>query len=174
MRKTVIEDPVQLFLEPLLGRLSSGAGCRVEPIFCAAPGGPACAVGAPGAAGQGRSHGGDGKDGRIVLGEEAPAVPDHWVLYPLEVGGDRVGALSMEFNHAEGPEPRQQDVVAQLLPTVALVARAVGLAVEADHARRDVARGRDAERRRVLGELYDGQGARGNVVVRLEEVATAR
>jgi signal transduction histidine kinase len=41
---------------------------------------------------------------------------------------------------------------------VALVARAVGLAVEAEHARRDVARERDAERKRVLGDLHDGLG----------------
>ena len=44
------------------------------------------------------------------------------------------------------------------MPTVALVARAVGLAVEAEHARRDVARERDAERKRVLGDLHDGLG----------------
>ncbi|OHV39984.1 MULTISPECIES: sensor histidine kinase [Pseudofrankia] len=41
---------------------------------------------------------------------------------------------------------------------MALVARAVGLAVEAEHARRDVARERDAERKRVMGDLHDGLG----------------
>jgi signal transduction histidine kinase len=38
------------------------------------------------------------------------------------------------------------------------MAKAVGLAVEADHARRDVARERDAERARILGDLHDGLG----------------
>ena len=98
------------------------------------------------------------REARIVLGDDAPAVPASWVVHPLEVGGDRVGALAVDSGEAEGPEPRQQQVVAQLLPTVALVARAVGLAVEAEHARRDVARQRDAERTRVLGDLHDGLG----------------
>jgi signal transduction histidine kinase len=97
-------------------------------------------------------------EARIVLGEDDPVAPEHWVVHPLLVGGDRVGALVIESGHPEGPETRQQRVVAQLLPTVALVARAVGLAVEAEHARRDVARERDAERRRVLGDLHDGLG----------------
>jgi signal transduction histidine kinase len=60
--------------------------------------------------------------------------------------------------HPEGPEPRQQRIIAQLLPTVSLTAKAVSLAVEADHARRDVARERDAERARILGDLHDGLG----------------
>ncbi len=94
----------------------------------------------------------------IVLGDEAPAVAGHWTVHPLDVGGDRVGYLAVEAGDPEGPEPRQEKVVAQLLPTVALVARAVGLAVEAEHARRDVARERDAERKRVLGDLHDGLG----------------
>ena len=98
------------------------------------------------------------REARIVLGDDAPAVPASWVVHPLEVGGDRVGALAVDSGEAEGPEPRQEQVVAQLLPTVALVARAVGLAVEAEHARRDVARQRDAERTRVLGDLHDGLG----------------
>lgn len=97
-------------------------------------------------------------EARIVLGQDDPVVPENWVVHPLVVGGDRVGALIVESGHPEGPETRQQRVVAQLLPTVALVARAVGLAVEAEHARRDVARERDAERRRVLGDLHDGLG----------------
>ena len=94
----------------------------------------------------------------LVLGAEEPEVPPHWALYPLVVGGDRVGTLFLEPAHPEGPEPRQQRTVAQLLPTVALMARAVGLAVEADHARRDVARQRDTERARILGDLHDGLG----------------
>lgn len=98
------------------------------------------------------------RQARIVLGEDAPVIPEHWVLHPLDVGGDRVGALLVESSNPEGPELRQQKIVAQLLPTVALVARAVGLAVEAEHARRDVARERDAERKRVMGDLHDGLG----------------
>jgi signal transduction histidine kinase len=94
----------------------------------------------------------------LVLGPEAPDVPPHGVLYPLVVGGDRVGTLFLEPAHPEGPEPRQQRTVAQLLPTVSLMAKAVSLAVEADHARRDVARQRDAERARILGDLHDGLG----------------
>jgi signal transduction histidine kinase len=97
-------------------------------------------------------------EARIVLGDDDQVAPEHWVIHPLVVGGDRVGALVVESGHPEGPEARQQRIVAQLLPTVALVARAVGLAVEAEHARRDVSRERDAERKRVLGDLHDGLG----------------
>ena len=97
-------------------------------------------------------------EARIVLGAEDPSAPPAWAVHPLEVGGDRVGSLLIESGDLEGPELRQQQVVAQLLPTVALVARAVGLAVEAEHARRDVARERDAERKRVMGDLHDGLG----------------
>ena len=101
---------------------------------------------------------GGGTQARMVLGAEAPAAPDRWIPYPLEVGGDRVGVLLVEYHGVEGPERRQRTAVARMLPTVALVARAVSLAVEAEHARRDVARERDAERRRVLGDLHDGLG----------------
>jgi signal transduction histidine kinase len=94
----------------------------------------------------------------LVLGPDVPDLPLHWLLYPLVVGGDRVGTLFLEPRHAEGPEPRQERVVRQLLPTVSLVAKAVSLAVEADHARQDVARERAAERARILGDLHDGLG----------------
>jgi signal transduction histidine kinase len=97
-------------------------------------------------------------DVRIVLGDEDPSAPQDWTVHPLEVGGDRVGSLLITSPDPEGPEVRQQQVVAQLVPTVALVARAVGLAVEAEHARLDVARERDAERKRVMGDLHDGIG----------------
>jgi signal transduction histidine kinase len=92
----------------------------------------------------------------IVLGPDAPDgdQPHH----PLVVGGDRVGTLSIRLEHPEGPEPRQSRIVTGLLPTVALVARAVELAIEADHARQDVARERDLERSRILGDLHDGVG----------------
>ena len=95
---------------------------------------------------------------RIVLGDDDPSAPEQWTVHPLEVGGDQVGTLLIESADPEGPEARQEKVVAQLLPTVALVARAVGLAVEAEHARRDVARERDAERKRVMSDLHDGLG----------------
>ena len=96
-------------------------------------------------------------EARIVLGEDDPSLPSTGSMHPLEVGGDRVGALLIDSRDPKGGDP-PAEVVAQLLPTVALVARAVGLAVEAEHARRDVARERDAERRRVLGDLHDGLG----------------
>jgi signal transduction histidine kinase len=94
---------------------------------------------------------------RIVLGDDDPD-EEGWTTHPLVVGAERVGTLMIGTAHAEGPEPRQQRVVAQLLPTVALVARAVALAVEAEHARRDVARERDAERSRILADLHDDLG----------------
>jgi signal transduction histidine kinase len=94
----------------------------------------------------------------LVLGIDSPDVPPGWVDHPLLVGGDRVGTLLLNPDDPEGPEPRQARLVEQLLPTVALVCRAVALAVEAEHARQDVARERDAERARILGDLHDGLG----------------
>jgi signal transduction histidine kinase len=94
----------------------------------------------------------------LVLGQDNPDVPPGWVDYPLLVGGDKVGTLMVNPDDPEGPEPRQERMVEQLLPTVALVCRAVGLAVEAEHARQDVARERAAERARILGDLHDGLG----------------
>jgi signal transduction histidine kinase len=100
----------------------------------------------------------------IVLGPDEPDAVDGDLLqqplvhHALVVAGDRVGTLSIRPEHPEGPEPRQARMVARLLPTVALVARAVALAIEADHARQDVARERDLERSRILGDLHDGVG----------------
>jgi signal transduction histidine kinase len=94
----------------------------------------------------------------LMLGEDSPEVPSGWVDHPLLVGGDRVGTLLLNPDDPEGPEPRQARMVDQLLPTIALVCRAVGLAVEAEHARQDVARERDAEQARILGDLHDGLG----------------
>ena len=94
----------------------------------------------------------------LVLGEDSPEFPPGWVAHPLLVGGDRVGTLLLNPDDPGGPEPRQARMVEQLLPTVALVCRAVGLAVEAEQARQDVARERDAERARILGDLHDGLG----------------
>ena len=94
----------------------------------------------------------------LVLGEDVPDVAPGWVFHPLLVAGDQVGTLLLECRDPEGPEPRQAQLVDQLLPTVALVCRAVGLAVEAEHARQDVARERESERARILRDLHDGLG----------------
>ena len=94
----------------------------------------------------------------LVMGEDIPEVPAGCADHPLLVGGDRVGTLLVDSDDPEGPEPRQARMVEQLLPTVGLVVRAVGLAVEAEHARQDVARERDVERARILGDLHDGLG----------------
>jgi signal transduction histidine kinase len=94
----------------------------------------------------------------LVLGEDEPGLRRGWIHRPLLVGGDRVGTLLLDPEDPEGPEPRQARMVEQLLPTVALVCRAVGLAVDAEHARQDVGRERDAERARILGDLHDGLG----------------
>jgi signal transduction histidine kinase len=95
----------------------------------------------------------------IMLGPDEPDQGDNAFLHhPLVVGGDRVGTLSIRPEHPEGPEPRQAESVSRLLPTVSLVARAVELAIEAEHAREDVARERDLERTRILGDLHDGVG----------------
>lgn len=96
--------------------------------------------------------------GRLVLGGDVPDPEPGWFVHPLAVGGDRVGSLLLRAPQPEGPEPRQEARVDQLLPTVALVARAVGLAVEAEHARQDVTRQREAERARILEDLHDGLG----------------
>ncbi len=97
-------------------------------------------------------------DVTLVLGQDSPDVPPDHIDHPLLVGGDRVGTLLLRSDDPEGPEPRQSRMVAQLLPTLALVCRAVELAVDAEDARQDVAHERDAERARILGDLHDGLG----------------
>ena len=97
-------------------------------------------------------------DVALVLGEDDPELPPGWVEHPLLVAGDRVGTLLLAGTDPEGLEPRQARMVEQLLPTVALVCRAVALAVGAEHARQDVSRERDAERARILRDLHDGLG----------------
>lgn len=82
----------------------------------------------------------------------------HWSTHPLLVGDDRVGSMAVRHRDEEGLEVRQERVVAQLAPTVALVARAVALAVDAQHARSDVQRERDRERSRILADLHDDLG----------------
>lgn len=94
----------------------------------------------------------------LRLGEASPDIPPGWIDHRLLIGGDSVGTLLLNPEDPEGPEPRQTRMVEQLLPTVALVCRAVGLAIEAEHARQDVARERDTERARILGDLHDGLG----------------
>ena len=98
------------------------------------------------------------RDAAIVLGSEEAERPEHWITHPLVVAGERVGTLAVDPLHPEGPEPRQARIVDQLTPTLALVARAVTLVVQAEHARQDVLRERDDERSRVLGDLHDGIG----------------
>ena len=97
-------------------------------------------------------------DVTLVLGHAAPGVPTGYIDRPLLVGGERVGTLLLRSDDPEGPEPRQSRMVAQLLPTLALVCRAVELAVETEDARQDVTSERDAERARILGDLHDGLG----------------
>ena len=83
---------------------------------------------------------------------------DGWTTLPLLVGDQRVGTMAVRTDHPEGLEARQEHVVRQLAPTVALAARAVDLAVEAQHARNDVIRERQAERSRILADLHDDLG----------------
>lgn len=81
-----------------------------------------------------------------------------WTSVPLVVGEERVGTMSVRARHPEGLEARQDAVVRQLAPTVALAARAVDLAVEARHARNDVIQQRQVERARILADLHDDLG----------------
>lgn len=92
----------------------------------------------------------------IVLDEAEPR--PGWTSFPLVVGEEVVGAMSVRPRHPEGLEARQYFVVRQLAPTVALAARAVELAVAAEHARSDVIRQREAERVRILADLHDDLG----------------
>jgi signal transduction histidine kinase len=94
----------------------------------------------------------------LVLGADSPACSPDWAARPLVIGGEPVGTLLLKPDDSEGPEPLQARIVDQLLPTVALVCRAVGLAVEAEDARQGLARERDSERARILGDLHDGLG----------------
>lgn len=89
---------------------------------------------------------------------DVPEQREGWVERGLVVGDVVVGTLSLRPAGADGLEARQERVVAQLVPTIALVARAVTLAVAAQHARADITRERDAERSRVLSDLHDDLG----------------
>lgn len=81
-----------------------------------------------------------------------------WATFPLVVGDERVGVMAVRLQEPEGLEARQEHVVRQLAPTVALAARAVELAVEAQLARADVIREREIERARILADLHDDLG----------------
>ena len=75
---------------------------------------------------------------QLVIGAEPFDPPDGWIAHPLDVGRDQVGTLVIQPSNPEGPEPHQEQVVRRMLPTVALMTRAVDLAVTAELARRDV------------------------------------
>ncbi|GAB3755956.1 hypothetical protein GCM10027599_20280 [Yimella radicis] len=93
---------------------------------------------------------------RLLLDDVA--APDGWVRWPLLVGDELVGTMLLLPSHPGGLEARQTRVCRQLLPTVALVARAVTLAIDAEYARHDVAHQRDLERSRILADLHDDLG----------------
>lgn len=95
-------------------------------------------------------------DTRLLL-DEVPA-PDGWDCWPLVVGDEIVGTMLLQPSNPGGLEARQIRVCRQLLPTIALVARAVALAIDAEYARNDVAHQRDLERARILADLHDDLG----------------
>jgi signal transduction histidine kinase len=77
---------------------------------------------------------------------------------PLRASEEMVGTLLVSSDGDDGLEPRRERVVAQLLPTVVLVVRAVGLALVAQDSRNDLARQRERERARILQDLHDDLG----------------
>jgi signal transduction histidine kinase len=88
----------------------------------------------------------------ITLGPDQPEPPPGAAVLPLLLGGERIGNLVIEPRRAGQPlERRDLAVLDQLAVPVALVARAVAVAVEVEHARQD-------ERRRILADLHDGLG----------------
>jgi signal transduction histidine kinase len=95
-------------------------------------------------------------DTRLVLDDVA--APDGWEARQLLVGDELVGTMLLRPSHPGGLEARQERAARQLLPTVALLARAVALAVEAAHARDDLAHQRSLERARMLADLHDDLG----------------
>lgn len=95
-------------------------------------------------------------EARLLL-DDVPA-PDGWDCWPLLVGDELVGTMLLLPSRPGGLEARQTRVCRQLLPTVALVARAVALAIDAEYARHDVAHQRDLERSRILADLHDDLG----------------
>lgn len=98
-----------------------------------------------------------GTDAVEIVLDEVEERPG-WTTFALVVGEERVGTMAVRPRHPEGLEARQDAVVRQLAPTVALAARAVDLAVEAQHARNDVIQQRRVERARILADLHDDLG----------------
>lgn len=88
----------------------------------------------------------------ITLGPDEPIPPEDAAVLSLLVGGDRVGTLVIQPRRTGQPlERRDLAVLEGLAVPVALVARAVALAIQLEHARQD-------ERRRVRADLHDGLG----------------
>ncbi len=98
-----------------------------------------------------------GVDETYLLLDDVPA-PEGWVRWPLLVGDEQVGTMLLRPSSPGGLEARQDRACRQLLPTVALVARAVALALDAEYARHDVVHQRDLERARILADLHDDLG----------------
>lgn len=96
------------------------------------------------------------KDTQLILDDVQ--APEGWDCWPLLVGDELVGTMLLHSSHPGGLEARQTRICRQLLPTVALVARAVALAIDAEYARHDVAHQRDLERARILADLHDDLG----------------
>lgn len=98
-----------------------------------------------------------GVDATTLVLDDVPT-PDGWEGRQLRVGDELVGTMLLRPSHPGGLEARQEKVACQLLPTVALIARAVALAVEAAHARDDLVHQRQQERARMLADLHDDLG----------------
>ncbi len=81
-----------------------------------------------------------------------------WLAFPLVASGHQVGTLQVLPRKADGLESRNLTGIARLLPTLALVVRAVGLALDAQDSRSDLARQRELERARILQDLHDDLG----------------
>lgn len=80
------------------------------------------------------------------------------VAVPLNVADQTVGTMLLQLKDGGALETRQQRAVAQLTPTVALMTRAVTLALAAQDAQRDLNRLREVERARILSDLHDDLG----------------
>lgn len=81
-----------------------------------------------------------------------------WLAFPLVASGHQVGTLQVLPRTADGLESRNLTGITRLLPTLALVVRAVGLALDAQDSRSDLARQRELERARILQDLHDDLG----------------
>lgn len=95
---------------------------------------------------------------RVEIVLDDPDERAGWTSLPLVVGEERVGTMCVRPRDPEGLEARQELVVRQLAPTVALAAHAVELAVQAKHAHHQVIAERQIERARILADLHDDLG----------------